>query len=44
MEYSKPELKPLAPAVSAIQGSTIKRAAFSDNLQVPTTPAYEADE
>lgn len=45
MTYNKPEVKMLATAANAIQGSTNKRSIAGDNpAQQPTAAAYEADE
>jgi hypothetical protein len=47
MRYEKPEVTPLASAVSAIQGCTSKNIGDPDSCDVhekPTTNAYEADE
>jgi hypothetical protein len=44
MQYEKPELVPLGRALDAIQNTT-KGAGMKDNPeQLPSTPAYEADE
>ena len=46
MNYSKPEITPLASASSVIQSGQIKSQAGLDSANKPlaTVPAYEGDE
>ncbi len=46
MKYVKPELTPIASAITAVQGSNLKqRHVVPDSKNIlATAPAYEADE
>jgi hypothetical protein len=46
MKYVKPELVPMASAITGVQSSTVKNSHFMpDNKNLlATTSAYEADE
>jgi len=43
MRYEKPEITLLAPAIEAVQGSTMKRDMPTDSNAL-STGAYESDE
>jgi hypothetical protein len=44
MRYEKPEITLVAPAIEAVQGSTMKTAFPTDHSGLSTSGAYEADE
>lgn len=44
MEYTKPELTPLASAIEAVQSATMKHAVPIDSNQQSAAGAYDADE
>jgi hypothetical protein len=45
MKYDRPEITPVAPAISAIQSSSNKGGhALEVTIKDATMPAYEADE
>jgi hypothetical protein len=44
MNYTKPEITPLASAIDAVQSNTLKRAVPIDSNQESATGAYESDE
>ena len=44
MEYTKPKLTPLTPAIDAVQGTTMKHAVPVDSNQQSAAGAYESEE